>query len=81
LSLAWVLAHGKEGKKRRESNGKGNEGRREYERVFETFFESICCYGLVITDGNLQKADSTDLMSRQDAAQIAKEEAETQLQL
>ena len=31
----------KKGKKRRESNEKGSEDRREYVRVFETFFQSI----------------------------------------
>jgi len=36
----WRMA--KKGKKRRESNGKGNEDRSEYVIVFETFFESIC---------------------------------------
>ena len=36
----WRMA--KKGKQRKESNGKGNEDRSEYVRVFETFFASIC---------------------------------------
>ena len=35
----WCMA--KKRKKRRENNGRGNEDRSEYVRVFETFFESI----------------------------------------
>jgi len=59
-----------------------NEDQCEYERVFDTFFESICPHGLIIVDGNLQKADSTDLLkSRQGAAQIVKEAKEKQLVL
>ena len=56
-------------------NGLTSEDRREYETVFDTFFESSCHYGLIIADGifNLQTADSTDIESDQEAAQIAKE--------
>ena len=36
----WCMA--KKGKQRKESDGKGNEDRSEYVRVFETFFEGIC---------------------------------------
>ena len=36
----WRMA--KKRKTRRESNGKGNEDRSEYVRVFETFFKGIC---------------------------------------
>jgi len=44
---------------------------------FETFFESSCSHGLIIEDGYLQKADSTDLlMSRQEDAQIVIEAEE-----
>mmetsp|Transcript_17967 Transcript_17967/g.26719 ORF Transcript_17967/g.26719 Transcript_17967/m.26719 type:complete len:117 (-) Transcript_17967:291-641(-) len=57
----WRLAK----KKEKKHKGFTNEDRREYERVFETFFESICCYGLIIiSSGNLQKVDSTDLKRR-----------------
>jgi len=57
----WRLAK----KKEKKYKGFTNEDRREYERVFETFFESICCYGLIIiSSGNLQKVDSTDLKRR-----------------
>jgi len=41
-----------------------NEDRRECARVFETFFERICRYGLIIADGNLQKPYSTDLKAK-----------------
>ena len=36
----WCMA--KKGKQRKESDGKGNEDRSEYVRVFETFFKGIC---------------------------------------
>ena len=54
-----------------EKKGKGltNE---KYERAFETFFESILPRGLICVDVNPQKADSNDLKSRQEAAQITK---------
>ena len=32
-------------------NGLTSEDRREYETVFDTFFESSCHYGLIIADG------------------------------
>mmetsp|Transcript_17968 Transcript_17968/g.26720 ORF Transcript_17968/g.26720 Transcript_17968/m.26720 type:complete len:108 (-) Transcript_17968:183-506(-) len=71
----WRMAK----QKQKKHKGLTDEDRREYERVFETFFESICCYGLIIEDGDLQKTDSTDLKSRQEATQIAKEDSKKQL--
>jgi len=66
----WRIAK----KIQKKHKGLTDEDRFEYERVFDTFFESICPHGLIIADGNLQKADSTDLLkSRQEAAQIVKE--------
>jgi len=70
----WRMAK----QKQKKHKGLTDEDRREYERVFETFFESICCYGLIIEDGDLQKTDSTDLKSRQEATQIAKEDSKKQ---
>ena len=40
LSLVWALEDDKE--KQKKHKGLTNEDRCEYERVFETFFESIC---------------------------------------
>ena len=68
-------------KKKQKKKGQTNDDRREYARVFETFFESICRYGLIIADDNLQKADSTDLKSHHDATPIAIEEADKQFRL
>ena len=49
------------------------EDRREYERVFDTFFESICPRGLIIVDSNVQKADSSYVLkSRYELMQIAR---------
>jgi len=68
-------------KKQKKHKGLTNEDRCEYVRVFETFLESICPHGLIIADGNLQKADSNDLKSRQEPAQILKEAKVKQLVL
>jgi len=47
-------------KKQKKHKGLTDEDRCECKRVFETFYDSICPHGLIIEDGNLQKADSTD---------------------
>ena len=51
------------------------------ERICHKVLCPICSRGLNIADGNLSNADSIEITSRQEAAQIAKEEAEKQLQL
>ena len=43
-------------KKLKKSHELTTEDRHEYERVFDTFFKSICPHGLIIVDDNVQKA-------------------------